>query len=147
MILQGIFITKINFPFKKASDILGPQMQKNTDKCHRLGEKDFLFECLMHRFDLLLSSKIYLKNIYHDIPSNPCLAHLQLQLLKKNFTHALEPRYGRFCMPHLLTGLYITLLPVWFEDIDTDMSKTMAHLDRSLSVLLSLKNRFRVNLL
>ena len=127
-----------------ASDILSAAMQEHAGRCHHMDEKSFLFECIMNRFDLLHSSKSSLESVYAIIATHPCVAHLQLQLLKNNFRESLRLHYrggALFYMPALLSGVYITLLPTWFRDETPDMARTMARTDRTLSMILNLKNQ------
>ena len=129
---------------QKASDTLGTAMQEHAERCHHMGEKDFLFECIMNRFDLLCSSKSSLESIYSVIVIHPCVAHLQLQLLKENFKDTLKARYREgppFYMPALLAGVYVTILPTWFRDETDDLADTMARTDRALSMIFKLKGQ------
>jgi hypothetical protein len=129
---------------QNASDALSGAMQEHAKRCDHMDEKNFLFECIMHRFDLLDSSKSSLEKVYSIIAIHPCIAHLQLQLLKDNFRDTLRTRYTEsrcFYMSALLTGVYITILPTWFRDETPDMGPTMGRADRTLSMALTFKNQ------
>ena len=131
---------------KKISLILNQRSQNYTSPLQELEEKEFLFECLMHRLDLLTENKRTLQKIYQILPKHPGIVCVWLKVIQDYFSQELTTvkRYTgiqSYIMPHLLTILYVMALPTWFHDTSTALSTTMAYLDRSLSTFLHLRDR------
>lgn len=111
--------------------------------------RDRLFELLMARFDALHEQRAAAQSILRGLRVNPPLALGTLPLLARSMHWTLEaaglatstPKGG--LMLAGLTALYLKTLHVWLDDDSTDLSRTMAELDKNLAQAASWAERLR----
>jgi AcrR family transcriptional regulator len=100
--------------------------------------RDRVFDTIMRRFDALQPHKNAVRAITRDTAADPLGALCSIGALFRSMAWMLEasgidaggPR-GRLRV-RLLTALYLSVFRVWLSDESTDMTKTMAVLDRRL---------------
>jgi len=99
--------------------------------------RDRLFDALMRRFDALAPHRPALRAILRDSRGDPALLFGAAALVQ-SMSWMLEASgvpaaglVGRL-RAALLSGLYLWVLRVFFDDDSTDLAKTMAALDRQL---------------
>jgi AcrR family transcriptional regulator len=100
--------------------------------------RDRLFEVLMTRFELLAPYRTALARIYQDFRLAPAEASrftglvLQSQYWMLNAAGIqMGPPYGPIRVPGL-AAVYARVVPIWLQDDDAGLARTMAALDREL---------------
>lgn len=99
--------------------------------------RDRLFDALMRRFDALAPHRPALRAVWRDSLGDPT-ALLGVPALLCSMAWMLEAAgvsaagIGGRLRTHLLAGLYLSVLRVFFDDDSADLAKTMAALDRCL---------------
>jgi len=99
--------------------------------------RDRLFDALMRRFDALAPHRDALRAIWRDSLGDPALL-LGAPALLHSMAWMLEVAgvpaagLGGRARAHLLAGLYLWVLRIFFADDSADLAKTMAALDRGL---------------
>ena len=112
--------------------------------------KDILFELIMLRLESMEKFKNALKNIFFSLNKNPKL----LKILSKNISNTLDfylelgkaydnslfdiPKKGIFFL------IYSYVFKVWLDDVSSDNSKTMAELDKILSLAEKTSNKTKM---
>jgi AcrR family transcriptional regulator len=100
--------------------------------------RDRLFDVLLTRFEVLAPYKTALRRIYEDLRMRPgaaamqlgCAARSQYWMLQAAGINA-EGSSGLIRVKGLL-AVYANVFPVWLQDDDPGMARTMAALDRRL---------------
>lgn len=107
--------------------------------------KDRLFEAIMARFDALTPHKAAMRVLMRELPGDPVALACFLQRgLRQGLDWVLAAaELDSTGLPglvrrKLLGALYLDSLRVWLKDDSTDLSATMAHLDKRLGQTLRL---------
>lgn len=102
--------------------------------------RDRIFDIMMRRFDALAPYKAGIKAIARDMSRDPfgalCQSGPGLQRTARWLLDAARVDSWGPCQPLQENGLiviYLATLRVWLKDEDTDMSATMAALDKGLT--------------
>jgi AcrR family transcriptional regulator len=104
-----------------------------------VSERDRLFEIMMERFDALNEHRDGVIAILDSLLPDPKQAIVSLPHLCRSMAWMLDaagiPTSGVKGVVKImgLTALYLKTVRVWREDKSTDMSKTMAELDKNLA--------------
>ena len=107
-----------------------------------LGEtvKDRLFDILMRRFDAMAPYKPGLASLGAALSRDPCAllcrmpeVHCAMALSLEAADVSASGPWGRLRV-HGLSAVYLNALRVWFRDDSPDMAKTMAAVDRGLTM-------------
>jgi AcrR family transcriptional regulator len=107
---------------------------------HDQSVKDRLFDLLMKRFDALQTHRDGVKALITGVLRDPGESAMLLGRLARSMESTLS---AAGLSPHRLPGMlqvlglkavYLSTLSVWRNDDSADMAKTMAALDRALSV-------------
>ncbi len=100
--------------------------------------RDRLFDLLMKRFEVLLPYREALRVIYRDARQRPLGALGAAVALRRAMGWTLdasglesESLKGRL-RASALAAIYLSVLPVWLDDDDAGLARTMAALDRRL---------------
>ncbi len=111
--------------------------------------KDILFELIMLRFDEMEDYKDALKDILQNTKKNPLL----LSIISNNLLHTMDfylelsNAYKSspfdFYKKNFLLLIYSLSFKTWLEDNTEDLSKTMAELDKLLSMAQSFQNNIK----
>ena len=111
--------------------------------------KDILFELIMLRFDEMEDYKDALKSILKNTRKNPLL----LSIISKNLlntmdfylelSNAYKSSPFEFYKKNFLLLIYSLTFKIWLEDNTEDLSKTMAELDKLLSMAQSLQKNIK----
>lgn len=126
-IISG-FQDRTDHEMLKAVDELGPAEGHTRDR---------LFEIMMERFDLLIPYRAALAEIAKAGLKDPMAARF-LPRMHRTMSHILEcagiPSSGFSGMVRIkgLSLIYADTFRVWLQDDSTDMTKTMAQLDKQL---------------
>lgn len=110
--------------------------------------RDLIFDILMERFDLANGDKAGLKSILDSFKTDPKQALINLPQLGASMTRMLEAAgvdaYGWKGAARIagLTVATAWVTRVWLEDDTRDLSRTMAALDKALSRIENLADRF-----
>jgi len=100
--------------------------------------RDRLFDVLMHRFDILQQNRAGVAAIVRSYRRDPGLALGGVMQVRESMAAMLEAAdiSSSGCAGRIrrdgLVGVYLATLRVWLADDSTDMSSTMAALDRYL---------------
>ncbi|TGW15467.1 hypothetical protein EIL50_01770 [bacterium NHP-B] len=124
----------------RVSDLLASAWPK--DEHADLEEKEFLFECLMHRFDALTPHKEHVRTLYAMMASHPDVAFAQVLQMHQSFARTLSTQTlcaMPVCMSYALTWVYSQAFPTWLGDDTPDLAPTMARIDGNLTSVLSLQ--------
>lgn len=107
--------------------------------------KDRLFEAIMARFDALTPHKAAMRVLMRELPADPVALACFLQRgLRRGLDWVLAAaELDTAGLPglvrrKLLGALYLDSLRIWLRDDSTDLSATMAHLDKRLGQTLRL---------
>lgn len=101
-------------------------------------ERDRLFDILMERFDVLGEERDSLRSILKSFCTDPkqaviTLPHLGKSMLSMLDGAGIDAAGAKGAITALgLIGVYLYTLKAWMDDDGTDLSKTMAALDRAL---------------
>ena len=112
--------------------------------------RDLIFDILMERFDLANADKAGLKSILESFRADPKQAFISFPQLGASMTRMHEAAgvdaYGRKGAARIagLTFVTVWVTRVWLEDESQDLSKTMAALDKALSRIENLADRFNL---
>ena len=110
--------------------------------------RDLIFDILMERFDLANADKAGIKSIFESYRSDPKQFLMGLSQLGASMTRMLEAAgldaYGWKGAARVagLTAATIWVTRIWLEDGTQDLSKTMSALDKALSKIENLADRF-----
>lgn len=110
--------------------------------------RDLIFDILMERFDLANQDKVALKSIFNSMRTDPGQVLVNLPQLGASMTRMLEAAgldpYGWRGAARIagLSAAVAWVTRVWLEDDTQDLSKTMASLDKALSRVENLAERF-----
>ncbi len=108
-----------------------------------LDEKEFLFECLMHRFDILNPYKEHVHKLYSTMASHPDVAFTQVLQMRQSFARTLSTQTlcsMPVCMSYGLTWVYSQTFPTWLGDDTPDLAPTMAYVDGHLTSVLTVQH-------
>ncbi len=101
--------------------------------------RERLFDVIMTRFEILAPYKKGLQNIYDHTRLSPSLsARLLADMLNSHYWMLAasginaEGLHGFWRVPGIM-GIYAAVFPIWLEDEDPGLAKTMAALDRRLA--------------
>ena len=133
--------------FDEKSDILGAygaiidqEMLKEADRLDsNLSVKDKLFELIMARFDVVEDNRAGVLSILNSIKLDPKTILYSLPHLCRSMTWVLEATgqntSGVKGTAKIigLTGVYLKTLRSWMSEESTDLSQTMASLDKGLA--------------
>jgi AcrR family transcriptional regulator len=100
--------------------------------------RDHVFDLLMARFEAAAADKPMMRVIHHDIRRHPgealrlapCLLNA-MRWMAETAGLSVEGLTGAARLRALL-GVYASVMPVWLDDEDPGLAKTMAALDRRL---------------
>lgn len=135
--------------FDDRSDILsayGRQLDRQMkqaisfDANDELSIREKLFDILMERFDLINQNRDAVLSILNSFKSDPKQMILSAPHLGKSMARALDiadvDTSGLSGAAHVtgLIGVYLYALKAWKDDESTDLSKTMAALDKALDI-------------
>ncbi len=116
-------------------DAVMEKREPAEDESHR----ERLFDVIMLRFEAMAPYKKALKAIYDDMKRHPSLSlSLPRALCESQYwmltTAGITAEGGRGLLrvPGLM-AIYASVLPIWLEDDDPGLAKTMAALDRRLT--------------
>jgi len=143
----GLSLAEIAEYFEDKGDILialGRRIDKKT--LEQIGQnspeepvRDRLFEILMTRFDVLTEDRDALLSILSSLKTDPAQAVISLPHLGKSMAWMCAAAgvqtsgvKGAVQIASL-TAVYLATLRIWMEDDSSDLSKTMAALDRNLN--------------
>lgn len=112
--------------------------------------RDLLFDILMERYDLANQDRDALKSILNSYKKDPKQFIVMLPQLGASMTRMLEAAgvdaYGWKGAARVagLTGVVAFVTRTWIEDETQDLSKTMSALDKALSRIENLADRFNL---
>jgi AcrR family transcriptional regulator len=113
-----------------------------------MSEREKLFDLLMERFELINDNREAILSILGSIKTDPKEAVLTFPHLAKSMTRILElagletEGFKGAAQVTGLTGVYLYTVRTWKEDETSDLSKTMATLDKALDYAESTANSF-----
>ncbi len=155
---EKISLEKINFFFPSKSHLLkkfskmidyNVESKISSDDMDFSSIKDNLFELIMLRFEQMEDYKKSLKIIIKTASSKPIL----LSQISKNIINTLDfyleisNGYDKstldFFKKNILFLIYSYCFNVWLKDSSSDLSKTMAELDRLLSTAEKFSKKFK----
>ena len=112
--------------------------------------RDAIFDILMERFDLANADRDALKSILNSFKTDPKQGLIALPHLANSMTRMLEAAgldaYGLKGAARVtgLTAAVAWVTRVWLEDESRDLSKTMSALDKALTRIENLADRFNL---
>ena len=139
--LKNIFNSKDSI-LDEFSKMIDEEVEKKIsfEDFNESSTKDNLFELIMLRFELLGSYKDSLKSILSTSKNNPII----LKKISKNVLNSLDfylevtNSYTEspkdFFKKNLIFFVYAYVFKIWLDDNSKDLSKTMAELDKLLSL-------------
>jgi len=148
--LKKIFSCK-NSIINKFSNMIDNNVEAKVSKndFKDSSTKDILFELFMLRFDEMEDYKDALKSILKNTKKNPLL----LSIISKNLlntmdfylelSNAYKSSPFEFYKKNFLLLIYSLTFKIWLEDNTEDLSKTMAELDKLLSMAQNLQNNIK----
>ncbi len=154
----GISLSAFYDSFDSKDDILSAYGRRLDNKVLELFDdfnpetpvRDLIFDILMERFDLANQDRAALKSIFDSFKSDPKQALISFPHLGASMTRMLEAAgldpYG-WKGAARVTGLTVATLwvtRVWLDDDSRDLAKTMAALDKALSRIENLADRFNL---
>ena len=112
----------------------------DVEEMKSTSKKDNLFELIMLRLEAMQSYKVALKNILSSAKEKPII----LKRLSKNIINSLDfylelssyydDTFVDFLKKNAIFLIYSLTFRVWLNDESDDLSKTMAELDKLLSM-------------
>ncbi|MGH1351543.1 MAG: hypothetical protein ACRBBN_12180 [Methyloligellaceae bacterium] len=140
--VRAHFLTKreILQAFAKAVDVTVLKIMEDEAGSEELNDiaRDSLFDVIMTRLEVMAPYRLALSNILSDIKRGKGLDNISLKQLwgsnKWMLSAAGISTSGKkgILKTAGLSTIYMQVLPVWFEDEDPGLAKTMATLDKSL---------------
>jgi len=119
----------------------------SLDEMRESSVKDNLFEVIMLRFDVMEPYKIELSELIKNATKNPAL----FSVISKNVINSMDfyleisNSYKGLTIDlfkkNFLFIIYSYTFKIWLEDNSDDLSKTMAALDKSLSIADNLQKK------
>ena len=112
--------------------------------------RDLIFDILMERFDLANKDKPAIKSILSSFRTDPALLLFSTSHLGASMSRMLEAAgvsVNGISGAARVAGLTIVVTwvtKIWLEDDSADLSKTMAALDKALSKIENLADRFNL---
>ncbi|MEA1937673.1 MAG: TetR family transcriptional regulator [Pseudomonadota bacterium] len=102
---------------------------------------DRLFDAIMTRLEALQEQRSGFRALVWSVKGRPTMILALWPVLERAMAAILEQTGGTSSLIQIkaLTGLYLSILDVWFRDENADLSRTMAVLDRRLSFLHQIK--------
>lgn len=141
----GLTLADLYFHFPNKMAILIGFQKRTNDSILRISEeigssyRDRLFGVLMCRFDVLYPYKDSIRIILRDIACDPVASMMQAPQLFFSMSSMLEAAgisssgIGGALRAKGLILIYMRSLRVWLNDDSSDLSETMATLDRDLA--------------
>ena len=136
------FFRSKNEVLDKFTKMIDYKVEHNIDveEMKSTSKKDNLFELIMLRLEAMQSYKVALKNILSGAKEKPII----LKRLSKNIINSLDfylelssyydDTFVDFLKKNAIFLIYSLTFRVWLNDESDDLSKTMAELDKLLSM-------------
>lgn len=112
--------------------------------------RDLIFDILMERFDLANKDKPAIKSIFSSFRTDPGLLLFSTSHLGASMSRMLEAAgvsvngLSGAARVAGLTTIVVWVTKIWLEDESPDLSKTMAALDKALSKIENIADRFNL---